>query len=306
MTAQSSADNMVQPPCKVCGSANIDFVGVKVGEWIRKEFTLFHCGDCGFAFIGNPCTNYEEIYDARYYRGEGADPKVDYLFELNHPNRTIRRYEWEGIAKAIRSIRRSLGLDFSKETNWLDFGCGSGSMVRWLREQDISKAVGFEEGAISRLALERGTPILNREDLLKCEASFDIVTAIEVMEHVEHPLETLRLIRFCMKPNAIFFFTTGNAEKFGKDLINWSYIKPEIHISFYEPRTMEYALSVTGFEPVKLNSKGGFSEIITFKILKNLGVRSLSLWQRMVPWPLIAPLADRRYGVTAFPVGRAI
>jgi hypothetical protein len=37
--------------------------------------------DSRYAFVANPLTDYTQIYNEAYYRGEGADPLLDYVFE---------------------------------------------------------------------------------------------------------------------------------------------------------------------------------------------------------------------------------
>ena len=111
---------------------------------------------------------------------------------------------------------------------------------------------------------------------------------------MEDPLETLRQIRYLLKPGGLLFFTTGNAAPYRTKLLDWRYVIPEIHISFYEPETLRQALLRTGFEPEFRGYLPGFTDIIRFKILKNLRVRRCATWQDLLPWPLLASLRKRR------------
>ena len=45
--------------------------------------------------------------------------------------------------------------------------------------------------------------------------------------------------------------------------------------------------------------------MIRFKLLKNLRVRRRSRIEAVLPWTAIAKLVDRRYGISAHPVGWA-
>jgi SAM-dependent methyltransferase len=235
----------------------------------------------------------------------GADPKVDYLFEIEHSSESIRIYEWKGIVKAVSAIRNSRGHALDQNTNWLDFGCGTGGMVKWVQEHIQCRVMGYEEGFAAELTRRQNLPILSHQMLQSYKGYFDVVTAIEVLEHVVDPLETLRLIRSCLKPGGIFFFTTGNAERFRNNILGWSYVIPEIHVSFFEPRTIEKAFGLSGFKPL-YNKIDGFEDIITFKILKNLGFKKYSRFYNLLPWKILANIADSLYKVTAFPIGEAI
>jgi SAM-dependent methyltransferase len=282
--------------CKICDSPSID-VGTKWGRFEKRNFDLRQCPECHFAWVSDPCTDYSHIYSAAYYRGQGADPLVDYAFELEHPDRTIRRYEWRGIYRAVDSL-----VPLSSETRWLDFGCGNGGMVRYCRSRKIP-AVGFDEGSIVDDARSLGIPILARGDLEG--KKFDVITAVEVLEHVESPLEVLRMLREMLTPGGLLFLTTGNAAPYRNCLSSWSYVIPEIHISFFEPETMREALSRAGFRADFRGFLPGFQDVIRFKILKNLGIRTCSLGERLLPWALLAKLADMKHKVTSHPLGWA-
>jgi SAM-dependent methyltransferase len=169
----------------------------------------------------------------------------------------------------------------------------------------LCQTFGFEEGAIQAEAVRRGIPFLGDEELRKQEGTFDVVTAIEVIEHVERPLEVLSRIRSLLRPGGLFFYTTGNAAPHRADLPAWRYVVPEIHISFYEPETLRRALAAAGFRPQNRGYLPGFTDIIRFKILKNLLFRRRALWQDLLPWPLIARLVNIRHRITDHPVAWA-
>src|SRR4029079_4342569 len=106
--------------CKICQGAT-EIVGEKQSDLAKRTFRLVRCKNCGFAFVEDPWLDYAAIYDTAYYEGRGAAPSVDYPFELAHPARAIRRYEWSGI---VEVVRRLTGLPAA--TRWLDFGWGNG------------------------------------------------------------------------------------------------------------------------------------------------------------------------------------
>ena len=287
-----------EAPCKICGSQTTP-IGTKTGRYRPQAFSLRRCRNCGFSFVANPWTDYTAIYSDAYYEGKAADPMVDYKFELEFPDKTIRVYEWRGILAAVQSL-----IPLRPSTTWLDYGCGNAGLVRYCRSHGVSGMYGFEPGAI-RDAAARVAPLLDERQLEARQGTFDIVTAVEVFEHLDDPLSTLRSIRSLLKPGGLLFLTTGNAAPHRANLLEWRYVVPEIHISFFEPETLRLALLKTGFRPDFRGYMPGFTDIIRFKVMKNLHFRSRSIWHGLVPWSLVAWLADARHRVSGHPIGWA-
>jgi SAM-dependent methyltransferase len=290
---------MDNKPCPICQTETVA-LGTTQGAFKPITFYLRRCPECHFSFVANPWTDYANIYSEAYYTGKGADPLVDYLFELEHPEQTIRLYEWRGIVRIIRALT-----PLSLETRWLDFGCGNGGLVRHCRQEIGCDAVGFEEGWIRQKAAGYGIPFLDADQLEAQEGTFDVVTAIEVLEHVPEPVAVLKRIRRLLKPGGLFFATTGNARPFRERLLSWRYVRPEIHISFFEPDSLVRALELAGFHPEFRGFLPGFADVIRFKLLKNLHMRRRAWFYQAVPWAILTRLLDRRLQISGLPIGWA-
>ena len=285
--------------CPICRGGRLESAGSAFGQFAKRGFGLAHCLDCRFSFVTDPWTDYEAIYSEAYYHGRGADPHVDYVFELDHPETTVRSYEWRGLLRAVESLA-----PVGPHTRWLDFGCGNGGLVRWAREHGVDNVVGHETGWIASRAQAQGIPMIDATALAHERNTFDVITAIEVLEHVVDPVDALRQIARLLKPGGLLFLTTGNAKPFRNRLSQWRYVIPEIHVSFFEPQTLGLAMQTAGLAPVYPGFVDGFDQIIRFKILKALGVRQRALWERAVPWNILSRLVDSRLALSAHPAGR--
>ena len=289
--------NTPDPRCRVCGG-DTEEAGAAVGTVRKREYHLRRCPACGYGFVADPWTDYDSIYDDAYYRGQGADPLVDYVSELESPEVTVRQHEWRGMVSVVSSLAGA-----GPETMWLDYGCGTGGLVRHLRSLGWERVSGFEQGwAVPRLR-RIGVPLVAGEQLPELAGRFDVVTAIEVIEHVVDPVSELRTMAELLRPGGLLFLTTGNAAPHAADLPGWSYVRPEIHVSFFEPRTLATAMKRVGLSPSFPGPVPGWDEILRFKILKNLGRKRASRLDRVLLPAALCRLADRRLGVSAHPVG---
>jgi SAM-dependent methyltransferase len=292
-------DDAAPPRCPVC-TGDTTPCGTKYSRFSGRTFRLRRCQSCGLAFVSDPRVDYDALYDEKYYRGQGADGLVDYLFEAEHQTSTIRRYEWQGILEVVSALT-----PIGAQTRWLDFGCGTGGLVSYLRDHGIAGAVGFEPGWGGRILGERGDLSVTTSDLDASRGTFDVVTLIEVIEHAVDPVSELERVRSLLRPGGLCFLTTGNAEPYRDRLADWRYVVPDVHVSYFEPRSLAVALDRAGFDPAFPGYQAGWDDIIRFKVLKSLHVRTANPLVGAVPWHLVARQIDRRLKVTAHPVGWA-
>lgn len=289
--------NRATVSCPICAEPSLP-IGEKRGVRVDRVFHLARCTSCGFAFVQNPWTDYTTIYDETYYQGQGSDPLVDYVFEYQNPNRTIRIYEWKGIEQAVTILAPSA-------RSWLDYACGNGGLVRHIANTGFTRVAGFDTGAWADRARADKLPILLEHELPQCAAAFDVITAIEVIEHITDPVAFLCEIRKLARPGALLFLTTQNASNAPRNFVDWPYVLPEIHVSFFTTQALALALEKSGFQPFYPGFIRGWDQILRFKILKNLGRREIGAYERFLPWSLIARVTDLFYKFTALPVGIA-
>jgi SAM-dependent methyltransferase len=284
--------------CPICGGDAL-LVGEIVSPYSFRTFALARCSRCSYAFVLDPRTDFAELYDEKYYSGLGVDPLVDYEREMDDA-RTVRTYEWDGIVDIVSGLT-----ELSRRTRWLDYGGGLGGLVRHVRDVVDCEIVGFEEGYAVERMRDRGIEHVNRAELDELDRSFDVVTAIEVLEHSVDPLEVLRDVLRVLAPGGVLFLTTGNAAPHRNRLARWSYAGvPDVHVGFFEPTTMAGALEAAGFEVLWPGFVPGFEQVIRYKVLKTARIHRRNIVERALPWGSVARMVDRRHHVTAMPAAR--
>ena len=159
-----------------------------------------------------------------------------------------------------------------------------------------------EFGFALNLAVNEGVPAAN----LEIGEQFDVIFAIEVLEHIIEFEEVMKTLSKVIKPGGTLILTTGNLGKHKGKISEWSYAKsnPDVHITFFTQKAMRELVKHYGFtkKAAKLNSY-----ILRYKIVKNIAlfenhkktphISKIFLKFHILLAPLV-PLADRAKGIS--------
>jgi SAM-dependent methyltransferase len=306
MSGHPAISTHAPPTCHACGSARVQLRGRKQGEFIRREFEFFGCADCGFMFV-EPFSGYE-IYNDAYYRGQGPDPYVDYETEYHNWRRSDRGLEFADMARLAGDFLARQPDAKPQPLSWLDFGCGAGAFLKFLREHGAFhgrplELTGHDVGSYADLLRERdGFRILDLDALQRePDARYDIISMIEVLEHLPSPVAPLQLVARLLKPGGLLLLTTGNLDGpiARRQGIRYRYCAPEIHVSLFNPRCLEQLYRHVGLKPYHVRYDGA----VKFKVVKSLrhhpflrAAAGLAL-----SFPPTVRAVDALYGVSAMP-----
>ncbi|AOJ04734.1 MULTISPECIES: class I SAM-dependent methyltransferase [Burkholderia] len=136
----------------------------------------------------------------------------------------------------------------------LDFGCGTGQLVRILNDQGID-VLGVERSDAARYFARRHHNLDLRATLDEvADRSADVVTMIEVIEHLPDPFAMLDMIRRKIKPGGMIFLTTPNRNGLRARLEggNWREAKKKFHVLLLDPGSLRRLLQTAGFARIRL------------------------------------------------------
>ena len=202
----------------------------------------------------------------------------------------------------------SCGPTSAARLRWLDFGCGAGAFLKYLRERGSLagrplELTGHDVGSYADLLRTKdGFRILDLDQLRAEPAeTYDVISMIEVLEHLPAPLEPLALVARLLKPGGLLLLTTGNLDSpvARRQGIHYRYCAPEIHVSLFNPRCLAQLYGRVGLIPYPVRYHGA----VIFKVVKSLrhrrGLRALASAALALP-PVVRAI-DLLYGVSAMP-----
>lgn len=213
-------------PCPGCRSTS----GANLG--CANGFDIQRCLGCGTLFTARlPDTDEAKDYESFYADDRNVAVPQFVLGRLEQTVASLERY---------RSLNR-----------WLDIGCGTGTLLqavangRW-------EGIGTEVApAVVHAVRDTGLDVVLGEagELDFPIASFDVVSLVEVIEHVPRPELLLADAARLLRPGGALYVTTPHARSLSARLLRtrWSVIAPPDHLQLFSVTGLRADLERAGF-----------------------------------------------------------
>lgn len=135
----------------------------------------------------------------------------------------------------------------------LDFGAATGALVAQLRERSVvAEGFEFSQSAREYCRAQRGFELLG--DLAAIPRSaYDLITMIEVIEHLTDLRATLEILHGALKPGGTLFVTTPNRRGWRAILEDghWREARKKFHLFLFDKGSLRHHLRSAGFQPVE-------------------------------------------------------
>lgn len=196
--------------CNICGSSTSKVFDAMVLEKYKTDY--FQCENCGFIQTDKP----HWLKEAYVSAITSIDVGLIY-----------RNLDFSNIVPPV------LDLFSSEEDAYIDYGGGYGMFVRILRDK------GYDFYLHDMYAENLFAKHFELKDY-NGKSKFAALTAFEVFEHLEDPIEELD--KMFKLSDTIIFSTDLQPETTFKRPDDWWYFVPETgqHISFYTTRSLEF------------------------------------------------------------------
>ncbi len=197
--------------CPVCGN-KVPFIPTDRYRFYRHLF----CSYCGIEFaVPRKAHNYENAYR----KGKTDVSNYGHYISDHNPKDMFSAYISQPRFTQVKAFLEML----PEKHTLLDVGCANGFFVYYAHQMGFS-AYGIDA---SQSAISWGEKKFGLKGYLACCASledlpknfpqkFQIITAFEVLEHLENPLDFVKSVSDRLESGGIFIFSTPNRETLGR------------------------------------------------------------------------------------------
>jgi len=220
--------------CPACGQETAQrFLYVKNG------CAILACESCGIGRAETSQFDPEAYYTGDYFAGGHDDGYADYLGAEN-----VLRREFARVVETVRKYRPGGRL--------LDVGCAYGFFLQEAKRYYQVAGLELAEDAV-RHAQGQGLDVRRGIADAATLAQFgpqDVITLLDVIEHVPDPRETLSVCAANLNPGGVILMTTGD---FGSQVARiagkgWRLMTPPQHLWFFTRASMENLARSLGLE----------------------------------------------------------
>jgi len=203
------------------------------------------CRDCGLVYI-NPRPNssdvlhdYQDVVDELY-----VEEREGRVLTFRRHLRPLQRIVGQPGGKRLLDVGSHIGVfvDVAQQHGWDAWGV---EPSRWAAEQAQAQGLRVINGTLATSGLE--------------DASFDVVTLWDVIEHVPDPTAELRQVHQLLKPSGVVVIHTIDIESPFARLMGhrWPWLM-EMHLYYFSPRTLRRMLEGIGFKMIYSSPQGRY------------------------------------------------
>jgi SAM-dependent methyltransferase len=216
-------------PCWACGEPTIASA---------RSPALVECPACGLAFQPERAREelralYRDSYFADYEGGDYAEAE------------SARRRE--------ASVRLRFVEQYAEGGRLLELGCAAGYFLAEARAAGFEVAGVEASATMARLARERFGVAVEAgfvDEIALPAATYDVVCAWHVLEHIPEPLVDLQRLHRCLRPGGLLFVEVPNfaSVRARREGVRWRPLDLSHHVVQFSPDALAALLRSAGFE----------------------------------------------------------
>lgn len=255
------------PLCPICQRKNTKF-------WFTKNNTdVYQCQSCRLIFMYPIPNQTDQIYTSPYFNGaNNGFGYINYEEDKDDESLEFSRY-LDYIEKYCPDKGQLLDVGTATGT-FLSAAQSRGWDVTGVEISDYAAAKGREK----KIPIITGTIEMNELP----PNSFEVITFLDVFEHVPYPQQTLEKARQLLKTNGLLVFNLPDAGSWCAKILKkrWALIIPPEHLHLFNRKNFQYLLNSQGFHIIFLTKIGKyFKPAYILQILYTIGHKKL--WKKI-------------------------
>ncbi|MES3005130.1 MAG: class I SAM-dependent methyltransferase [Patescibacteria group bacterium] len=221
--------------CVGCLSKDKTFFGKKNG------FNIYKCSNCRMLSLYKKPQTLDQVYNSEYFSGgSGGFGYVNYDEDKEPMRNSFKKYldlitkisnkkgklfDVGAATGFFMSLAKVDGFEVSG-VEFSDFAAGQGR----------SRGFDIKTGTLDKLAIEEG--------------GYEVVTMLDVIEHMPDPENDIKIIQKMLKQNGLVVVNTPDSGSFYARMmgINWHLVVPPEHIHYFNERGIRELFTRNGFE----------------------------------------------------------
>lgn len=222
----------------------------------REEFDYFECSVCGCLQIAEIPADLTTYYSACYYSFEDKAVQAGFLKRFIKHKRALHSLGQRTFVGRIAA--RTYGLpdvyDWLKRANLtfdsriLDVGCGSGFLLKKLREEGFNNLVGVDPHLADDTVIE--SIKIYKKELAELDMEFDFVILNHSFEHMPDPLNVLKTVKRLLKSKRYALIRIPVIPSFAWRTygVNWVQLDAPRHLFIHSLCSMKLLTSEAGLD----------------------------------------------------------
>lgn len=232
--------------CILCQSS--EFINI----YKISDIEIIRCKNCRIVYRKDHSQiENKSLYEESYYTDNVSKKGKNYISSWQ------LLYDEKRYTEELKNIKK-----YIPTGDLLDVGTGIGNFLKYAKQFGYDP-IGIE---ISKFASDYanniGYKVINGtiEDIFQTSEKklFDVITMHHFLEHTLDPIKTLHITFKLLKKEGLLVIEVPNFKSYRSKINreNWEDLRPIEHIYHFEPKTLSLLLKKSGFQILKIKTKG--------------------------------------------------
>lgn len=234
----------------------------------NEEFEYFECNKCECIQISDFPKNIGKYYGKDYYsfNDDPQETERKYSFKKKILNKLyIKRDKYSLLKKGFsgyfldylrkndeKKLSSLMKLNLNIDLKILDVGCGSGNLLYYMKNLGFRNLEGIDPFIDKSFKYKNNLEIRKAEiqNLVDENKKYDVIMLHHVLEHVEDPVKTFKILNEILKEDGILIIRIPIKDSYAWKTYkeNWVQLDAPRHFHIFSLNSINHLCSLSNFE----------------------------------------------------------